>query len=275
MADIPHLFNSSQNKDDVLFRNILVGVLHSLQDRIYWYNTINNERTKVDVPVYFTVAGSERFLSDIFLNLAETDEAGLASGVYNKYPRAHVSLQSIAMQEEYLTNKFKRANYLREEDGETKQYNAEFIEAPFKLDFMVTLFVDSNIDMFKAIQAIFQNLYKNVYFYVDVFSVKVPCYFSLPADINKEKTMEFGLADKKQMELNFNIEVNATYPLFKDERSKQFDTSMFAGNRMEDIIQNLYTVKDIDDNTDSGGRDIKVTKDIWPSGNNQSDLPPE
>ena len=74
MADIPHLFNSSQNKDDVLFRNILIGVLHSLQDRIYWYNTINNEDTKVDVPVYYTVAGSERFLSDIFLNLAENDE---------------------------------------------------------------------------------------------------------------------------------------------------------------------------------------------------------
>lgn len=274
MADIPHIYNSYQNKDNSLFRNVIVGVLHSLKDRIYWYNTINNEDTKVDVPIYYTVAGSERFLSDIFLNSDELEKEGKITGVYNKYPRAHVSLTSVVLQEEYLANKFKRANYLRNEDGELKEYNAEFIEAPFKMDFQVTIFVDSNIDIYKCMQSIFQNLYKNVYFYVDVFSVKIPCYFAIPADIAKERTMQFGLSDKKEMQLNFGLEVNATYPIFKDERAKQFDTSLFNGTRMATIQQNLYVVKDLGEDTDAGGRKIIVEKDVWPSGNNQNHFYP-
>jgi hypothetical protein len=257
-------FNSYQNKDDVLFRNILIGTLNAIDDRIFWFNTIDNKDTKVEVPAYFTVAGSERFLSDIFLNSDELKSEGKATGLYDKYPRAILNLQSISLQQEYLTNKFKRANYIKQtEDNEIREFNSEFMEAPFKLDLEVTVFVDSIVDIFKCMHSIFDNIYKNVYFYVDVFSVKVPCYFAIPEDLNKERMVNFGLSDKKEIQITFPIEVQASYPIFKKE------TEIFAGDRMNDIIQNLYIVTEKPTDTNSAGRTIQVQRDTWPTGNNK------
>tara|TARA_R110000796_G_scaffold153583_3_gene270170 strand:+ start:12236 stop:13036 length:801 start_codon:yes stop_codon:yes gene_type:complete len=258
-------YNNYQNKDDVLFRNIIVGALHALDDRIFWNNVIDNVKTKVDVPAYFTIAGSERFMSDIFLNSDELKSEGKATGLYEKFPRATLNLTGITLEEEYLVNKFKRANFIKQtSDNEVKEYNAEFTEAPFKLAFEVTIHVDSIVDIFKCINSVFSNLYKNVYFYVDVFSVKVPCYFAIPPDLNKERLVQFGLSDKKEIMITFPIEVQASYPMFKS------DTEIFAGDRLENLKQNLYIVSEKGDATDSAGRNIKVKKDVWPTGNNTS-----
>jgi len=255
-------YNNYQNKDDVLFRNLIIGTLNAIDDRIFWNNVIDNKKTKVEVPVNFTVAGSERFMSDIFLNSDELKSEGKATGLYEKFPRATLSLQGIGLQEEYLANKFKRANFIKQEGNEVREFNAEFMEAPFKMDFEITIHVDSIVDIFKCINSIFSNMYKNVYFYVDVFSVKVPCYFAIPPDINKERLVNFGLSDKKEIKITFPIEVQASYPLFKDK------TEIFAGNRMENIIANIYTISEKPKDTDSAGRNIVVTKDVWPTGNN-------
>ena len=260
-------YNNIQNRDDVLFRNIIVGTLHAIDDKIFWNNVIDNQTTKVDVPAYFTIAGSERFLSDIFLNSDELQSEGKATGLYEKYPRATLNLSAVTLQEEYLTNKFKRANFIKQtSDNEVKEYNAEFTEAPFKMDFEITIFLDSIVDIFKCMHSIFENMYKNVYFMVDVEGIKVPCYFAIPPDINKERLVNFGLSDKKEIQLTFPIEVQASYPIFKHS------TEIFAGNRLETLVQNIYTVKDISNKTDSSGRNITVAKDVWPTGNNNESL---
>ena len=230
-------YNNYQNKDDVLFRNIIVGALHALDDRIFWNNVIDNVKTKVEVPAYFTIAGSERFMSDIFLNSDELKSEGKATGLYEKFPRATLNLTGITLEEEYLVNKFKRANFIKQtSDNEVKEYNAEFTEAPFKLAFEVTIHVDSI----------------------------VPCYFAIPPDLNKERLVQFGLSDKKEIMITFPIEVQASYPMFKS------DTEIFAGDRLENLKQNLYIVSEKGDATDSAGRNIKVKKDVWPTGNNTS-----
>ena len=279
MSDLPHIYNTFQNKDDVLIRAILVGTLHAFKDKLYWHNVVNSEKTKVEVPFYFTVAGSERFLSDIFLNEYKLDKEGQSTeGPYNKYPRAHVSMESFAIQEEYLTNKFIRADFLEQtEDGEVKQYNAEFQNMPLKIDMQVTVFVDSIVDIFKCMQATMENMYKNVYYYVDVFNIKVPCHFFIPESLDKERPMNFSFSDKKEIKVTFNIEVHADYPLFKQ------DTKLFAGNNMNRII---YTVKTTDtsetatrenpaDAKNSRGTGFEVTKSTWPTGNNDSNFYPD
>ena len=268
MSDIPHIFDTTQNKDDILIRNILIGTLHAFKDRLYWYNVINNEKTKVEVPFYFTVAGSERFLSDIFLNQYKVDNGQPSESVYNKYPRAHVSLDNISIQEEYLTNKFTRANYIKQtEDGEVKQYNAEFQVMPLKLEMQVTIFVDSIADIFKCMESTWKGLYKNVYYYVDTFNIKIPCHFFIPDTIDKERPMNFSFSDKKEIKVTFNIEVQADYPIFKQE------TEIFAGNTMNTIKYNINAITSTE-LTDTRGVEYIVTKDIWPAGNNSSNFYP-
>ena len=277
MSDIPHTFNTFQNKDDVLIRNILIGTLHSMRDRITWNNTINSENDKVDVPIYFTVAGSERFLSDIFLNQYKIETETIAETVYNKYPRAHVSMEGISIQEEFLTNKFTRANHLKQtEDGELIQFNSEFQDIPVKIDMQVKVYVDSIIDIFKCWNSIMKNMYSNVHYYIDTNGIKIPCYFKIPESINKERPLDFGFSDKKEIIVTFDIEVQASYPLFKEE------TSMFAGDRIEKIMYSIETKntnltpdRENGDFKDSGGVEYKVSINTWPTGNNKGNFYPD
>jgi len=279
MSDIPHTFNTYQNKDDVMIRSILIGTLHSMRDRIFWYNTINSEDDKIDVPIYFTVAGSERFLSDIFLNEYKIETEHIAESVYNKYPRAHVSMNGISIEEEFLTNKFVRANHLKTmPDGEVLQYNSEFQDIPLKIDMEVKILVDSIVDIFKCWNAIIQNLYSNVHYYVDTNGIKIPCHFKIPDGIDKERPINFGFSDKKENIVTFNIEVRASYPLFKEE------TSVFAGDAMQKIIYTVEANTNTEQTatretpvnvTDSRGVEYKVSKSVWPTGNNKGNFYPD
>ena len=262
-------FNDIQNKDDVLFRNVIVGSLHSLKDKIYWYNVIDNKRDKVEVPIYFTVAGSERFLSDIFLNSDKLEKEGKITGLYNKYPRLHLSLDGITLKEEYLSNKFKRADYLRqEENGDLRQHNAEFIDTNFNLSLSATLFVDSIIDIYKATEVIYRNLYKNQYFYVETLGIKVPCYYAIPPDLENERPVNFGLSDKKELKITFKLDLEISYPIFKEE------TTLFHGDgRIGNITQNIYFVNNLNSKDSAGRDDYEVSKSVWPSNDNQTPLP--
>ena len=62
------LYDLQFNKDDVILRNIIVGVLATLNNKMWWYQQNSaTEKVKVNVPFYFSTTGDERFLMDMFL----------------------------------------------------------------------------------------------------------------------------------------------------------------------------------------------------------------
>ena len=259
-------YNNIQNFDDVIFRECIIGLIKSLNHKITWNNTINNINKKIDVPFYFTVAGSERFLQNLFLNDDKLIEEEKATGKYDKIPRGHVNLVDIGLQEDLLTNKYKRANYVEQDNGQLTQYNAEFMDMPFLMNFELTIFVDSIIDVFKCTQATYQELYKNVYFYVDYKGTRISCYYAIPPNIQNSKPMEFNSSDKKEIKLNFNIELAIVYPLFKDS------TKLTSANRMDTITANIHEIIPRTENWDNG-RPTDIPTQVFPNGNNNNPLP--
>ena len=234
------LYDLEFNKDDVILRNIIVGVLATLNNRMWWYQQISQtEKQKVQVPFYFSTTGDERFLMDMFMNTVSSGgkDSTSAESVYNQLPRAILQLDGISIDAGSLTNKFVRAFYQRvQDDGTLQTFNSEVFMVPLKLSFTVDLYVDSNLDVFKGIQRTIEVFYKNNVFQIDIDGTRIPAVAQLPEDFAKERPIEFSFGDKKEWKINYSIEVQTFMPIFKNCDNGfcgPNNTEMFAGNVMD------------------------------------------
>jgi hypothetical protein len=234
------LYDLEFNKDDVVLRNIIVGVLATLNNKMWWYQQVSEtEKQKVQVPFYFSTTGDERFLMDMFMNTVSSGgtDSTSAESVYNQLPRAILQLDGISIDAGSLTNKFVRAFYQRvQDDGTLKAFNSEVFMVPLKLSFTVDLYVDSSLDVFKGIQRTIEIFYKNNVFQIDIDGTRIPAVAQLPEDFSKERPIEFSFGDKKEWKINYSIEVQTFMPIFKNADngfSGAQNTEMFAGTVMD------------------------------------------
>ncbi len=220
------------NKDNSTIRNILVGLLATLHDNVYWYNQIGTkieEKRKIKIPFYFSTTGTERYLQDNFLNNIDFDPDLLeAETSYNSIPRAIVNLEGINIEGSSIVNKYVRMNYqVQEDDGTLNTYNAEAFWVPLLLNVKVTVYLDSILDQLKCTEALIRTFFKNKTFQIDNAYTRIPSVVSFPEDYTNERNMEFGFTDKKEFKVDFSLDVKSFLPVFKE------GTEIFAGNIME------------------------------------------
>ena len=244
------LYDLEFNKDDVILRNIIVGVLATLNNKMWWYqqNTAT-KKVKVNVPFYFSTTGDERFLMDMFMNTVSAGgtDTQHAEAIYNQLPRAILQLDSLAIDAGSLTNKIVRAFYQRvNEDGNLATFNSEVFMVPLKLNMTVDLYVDSNLDVFKGMQRTIEIFYKHNLFQIDIDGTRIPAVASLPEDFAKERPIEFTFGDKKEWKINYTIEIQTFMPIFKNEDNGYKgprNTEMPAHNVMDGFANQINIAK--------------------------------
>jgi hypothetical protein len=226
------------NKDDVALRNIIIGLLATLNDSIGWYNQIGSsveEKLEISVPFYFSTTGTERYLQDNFLNNIDFDPDMLqAETFYNKIPRGIVQFNGFSIDTQAIVNKYIRMNHLRQEnDGTLNTYNSEAFMVPILMNLDVDIYVDSIIDQMKCSEAIIRTFYKAKAYQVDIAYTRIPCLITFPDEQTHERTVEFSFTDKQEFKVKFSLEVKSHIPIFKP------GTEIFAGNRMEEFGGNI------------------------------------
>ena len=224
------------NKDDVYFRNIMVGLLATLYDSIKWNNQLGRDivdKREIRVPFYFSTTGTERYLQDNFLNNIDFDPQLLeAETFYNKIPRGICDFSGFSIESSAIVNKYVRMNRLKQEDdGTLNTYNYETYMVPMVMDVSCTVYVDSILDQFKCSEAIIRTFYKNKVFQVDIGYTRIPCLAIFPDDIGTERTVEFSFSDKKEFKVTFDLQIKSHLPIFRPE------TEIFAGSTIQAFVQ--------------------------------------
>lgn len=225
------------NKDDVTIRNIIIGLLATLHDNIYWYNQVGTDikdRRKITVPFYFSTTGTERYLQDNFLNNVDFDPEYLeAEAFYNKIPRGIIDLTGITVEAQNIVNKYIRMNHqVQEQDGTLNTYNTEAFWVPILLSIDAKVYTDSILDQLKFSEALITTFFKSKTYQIDVAYTRIPCLIVFPDDVSNEKTVEFSFTDKKEFITSFSLQIKSHIPVFKPE------TTIFAGNTMEGFESN-------------------------------------
>jgi len=235
-------YNLVYNKDDSVIRQIFVGLLADLNEKIYYYQqTDEDTRDKVKVPFMYAIAGDEAFLEQHFLNDGVRDPEGEhAKTNYEKLPRGILNMTSMNIDSGSLLNKYVYGTYNRLVGQEMKSFHSQFQMIPITFGFDVEVLVDSQLDTFKIAEALIKRLYKNNAFNIEAghpneATFRVACYYKMPEDYTQERPIEFAFDDDKKYKVTFNLEALAFIP------SIDFKHEQFAGNRMFEIEHNTFT----------------------------------
>lgn len=208
-------YNQEYNKDNNILRYVIVATLAELRDKVYYYNQVDEDTIKkINVPFYYSVTGNERFLADNFLYDAEA--SGKAIGDYEVVPRGVLQLNSLAIDSGSQTNKFTRGEFVREVDGILKTFSLDTNFLPLNMSFGVTVVCSNNLEMLKVTEAVLSKLYKTTLFNVDLGMFRVQASLGVPEDYSQDKLFEFGLNDKKEFNVTFDIEVKSFVPVFEN-----------------------------------------------------------
>jgi hypothetical protein len=246
-------FNATFNFTDSKIRAIIIATLSELQNKLQYKQFYdNNEFRIIEVPFYYSLTGSDDFLSDSF-----TDEEyskfsdSKVNQIINKVPRGVINMTSVEIDAGSLVNRYIRCAIPKKVDDKTyKMYSYETIIIPLNLTFDATIICSSNIEMLKITEEIISKLYKVNAYFVDFGGYRVRASLNIPEGLNHEKLIEFGYSDKKIYNITFSIDVYSSILVF-DEKSE-----MFLGNKMNSIDGAIYDMN------------VLIENDIWTNTEN-------
>jgi hypothetical protein len=207
-------YNIENNKDNTILRYVIVATLAELRKKIFFYNKISQDTLKrIEVPFYYSVTGSERFLLDNFLYDAIDD--GKAVGNYEVVPRGVLQLESLSINSGSQTNKFVKGEFVREVNGVLKTFSLDTNFLPLSMSFGVTIVCSNNLEMLKVTESVLSKLYKTTSYNVDLGMFRVQAGMVIPEDFSQDKLFEFSFNDKKEFNVTFTLEVESFIPVFE------------------------------------------------------------
>ena len=86
---------------------------------------------------------------------------------------------------------------------------------PVTLGFSVTLICSNNLEMLKVSESIMSKLYKGTLFNCDLGMFRVNAAMIVPEDYSQDRLFEWGLNDKKEFQVTFDMELQSFMPVFE------------------------------------------------------------
>jgi hypothetical protein len=207
-------YNQEYNKDESILRYVIVATLAELRNKVFYYNRVSEDTLqKIEVPFYYSVTGDERFLTDNFVY--DSISEGKAIGDYEVVPRGVLQLSSLSIDSGSQTNKFVKGQFVKEVNGVLRTFAVDTNFLPLNITFSITVVCSNNLEMLKVTESILSKLYKTTTYSVDLGMFRVQAGMAVPEDYSQDKLFEFGLNDKKEFNVTFDLEVQSFVPVFE------------------------------------------------------------
>lgn len=207
------------NYDDVFFRDLVICTLAMMEERLGWVNKFSDGNVDVSVPVYYSMSGkNDDYLLDSFVDdvVGEARKSELNT---DQIPRAHITLSNWRM----LGSEFANPNiWLRqviEDEEEIRKVLTKVRAIPISADFSATILIDSELDSFKASEAIMNALmfYDHMYFEYNFMYIDAVATFPEESSIEINRDFSMDSSDGLiKMEFNFNV--RTYYPAFGERQ---------------------------------------------------------
>jgi hypothetical protein len=230
------VFNNHTNSDDLLYRNIIIGLLAFLEGKVLIKYQISNTEYKLKpVPFFFTNTGDEKFVQDFYI-YGDTTKA---EGNYDSVPRGIVNFNGLSILTGNFTNKFVRGTYNKEVPGQNsgtvKAFSATINSIPIVLTYSVEIIVDSLTESMKIIEKVIETFYKVNIYNMDFKGLMVPCQLVFSDTQNIEKNLSISYGDDNKIFVKFDLDLFTHHPIM------DLQTERFRGNIMSGGIGNVVT----------------------------------
>jgi len=153
------------NFEDVFFRDLTVCLLDTLENKVKWTNRFSSGDVKVNVPIYYSLSGDERFLLDSFSDdvVSENRFVELNTDII---PRGHLTMTGFDIKSDEFANPNVWLRMVVENEVEVRKVLTKVRAIPVRVNYDLTILLSSEIDTFKCSQSILDTLwvYKYMYF---------------------------------------------------------------------------------------------------------------
>lgn len=209
-----------KNFDDVFVRNVIVGVSSFFYDSMKIKEVVKGEVNEKKVPIFYSMTGSEQFLSDYFLNTDKyhNELSCRIEGNVNQIPSGVFTIKTGGVSTSDTTSPA-RMVYDKEVETEmtteVRKFSAEteILVETFNLE--ISIKASSDIEKWKIYDVIIENFYKIKKFFIRYKGFeKLPCIIGFPESYDVQKQIQFRYQDDtKRPMIVFNAELKTARPI--------------------------------------------------------------
>lgn len=273
------MIGEHRNFDDVYFRMVSVALVKTLNRCISWINYFDDQKNRVIVPFYMSVAGSDKFVLDAFVDDIVDSIIELNT---DQIPRGIVSFNGFSTKSNEFANPNQYISKKTIMDGEMKNFVMRTKGIPIDINYDIDIVLMTEIDVMKASEKIINMLFNWMFFNIDYYGLKLDCSFNLPDDKSIEIVREQNLDSDVKKHIKFSLVVSTYYPSFFHDTDQfivcdndddiNWDRVCFMRPSLRDKIE-LESIKPV--YWKSWIWDKDKLNDEKPDGKDRLNLPPE
>lgn len=221
------------NFEDVFFRDLTVCVLDTLEGQIKWTNRFTSGDVFVQVPIYYSLTGDERFLLDSFSDDIVSENRFIELNT-DLIPRGHLTMTSFNIKSDEFANPNVWLRMVVENDFEIRKVLGKVRAVPITVNYDLEITLSSEIDTFKCSQAILDTLWIYKFMYFEHNFMNIDAVLTMPDTNSIEMSREKNLTSDNNIKLKCSFTVETYYPAFRRDRVVETGYPREYGSGMKD-----------------------------------------
>lgn len=219
----PRMPYERRNTDDVFVRDVIGGLLGVLNGNLRYTQILGDGSSEeITVPFLFDMGtnNTEKYLQDNFVTFGDQCGYKRINGNFDILPRGALSLTSVSINAENITNRFVLGEYVRldAKTGEPRTYVANLYALPLTVTFSMTIYCSTLNELLKIDQAYREFFYKNKTFYITYRGMEIACRAGFADSMGIDKTTNYAMGSysdsQEHMKLTMDVAVETYQPVF-------------------------------------------------------------
>jgi hypothetical protein len=234
------MIGESYNFEDVFMRDLTACVLDTLENQIKWTNRFTSGDVFVNVPIYYSMTGDERYLLDSFSDDIVSDSRYVELNT-DQIPRGHLTYTSLNIKSDEFANPNVWLRMVVENEEEMRKIITKVRAVPVSVTYELTILLSSEIDSFKCTQALMDTLWLYRFMYFEYNFMNIDAVIIMPDNNQIEMQREKNLESDNNIRLKCTFNVETYYPAYRSDKVNGVGYPRDYGSGMKD--QNGYSFK--------------------------------
>lgn len=222
------------NFEDVFFRDLTVCVLDTLEGQIKWTNRFTSGDVFVQVPIYYSLTGDERFLLDSFSDDIVSENRFVELNT-DLIPRGHLTMTGFNIKSDEFANPNVWLRMVVENEFEIRKVLGKVRAVPITVNYDLEIALSSELDTFKCSQAILDTLWIYKFMYFEHNFMNIDAVLVMPDSNSIEMSREKNLTSDNTIKLKCSFTVETYYPAYRRDRVVADGYPREYGSGMKDL----------------------------------------
>jgi hypothetical protein len=222
------------NFEDVFFRDLTVCVLDTLEGQIKWLNRFSSGDVFVQVPIYYSLTGDERFLLDSFSDDIVSENRYVELNT-DMIPRGHLTLTGFNIKSDEFANPNVWLRMVIENEVEIRKVLTKVRAVPITVNYDLEILLSSEIDTFKCSQSIMNTLWIYKFMYFEHNFMNIDAVMTMPDSNTVQMSRDKNLTSDNKISLKVSFTVETYYPAFRADRINDVGYPRAYGDGQSDL----------------------------------------